>query len=232
VKTYYQQTGNLPSIAGLAKLKYEDVKTPKREGDVITLPETGWGLYQLAPDFSQFLVLKDITDEHTTHRKSWFGGTDEQPFLVELKSSPTVGKAGRDITQDWLDVWKNGTVEECLKPTLIRKFEKAYGSEKTKRQGDMFCYPMPEQDWEKLLCLINASNNGEWNWGPQKTYYPNGTPLYDTRHILFGKYAHYATGKSVIGKGTIKAPDHNDLVLEEIHVIIQTANLNKPKEAD
>ena len=63
MKAYYQQKVTAPEEAGLAKLKYGAVESPSRKGKVITLPEEGWGLYQLLPDFSQFLAIKDKPDK-------------------------------------------------------------------------------------------------------------------------------------------------------------------------
>ena len=227
MKLHYQQDGEL-NKAGLATLRYAEVKFPSRKGDVITLPDRGWDIFQILPDFSQFLLLKSEAEEsdsrYTEHRKAWFGGTDEQPFLVELTENADLGDGASGA---WLDVWKRDKFFEAIKPEIIGRFEKHYGKEKTLRQGDMFCYPMPIQSWDKLLCVLETVEC--LHFMPYK-YYLNAWPLYDTRHKFKGDVAFW--GDNIVGKGTISAPDHSPLVLNNICVIAQTRNLNNPTKAD
>ena len=230
MKLHYQQDGEL-NKAGLATLKYAEVKLPVRKEGVITVPNKGWDMFQLLPDFSQFLLLRSEAEEsdsrYTEHRKAWFGGTDEKPFLVELTENANLGDGSAGA---WLEVWKAGKFFEAIKPEIIARFEKHYGREGTLRQGDMFCYPMPIQDWDKLLCVLESVESLHF----MKNCKPNGfygsSQLYDTRHYIDGDVAIW--GDNVIGKGTIKAPDHSPLVLEQICVIAQTRNLNNPEKAD
>ena len=230
MRLHYQQDGELKK-AGLATLKYDKVKSPSRKGNIITIPDNGWDIFQLLPDFSEFLLLKSEPEEsdsrYTEHRKAWFGGTDEQPFLVELTENANMSEGE---CKDWLEVWKCGEFFDSIKPEIIGRFEKHYGKEKTLRQGDMFCYPMPIQDWDKLLCVLESVATLHF----MKACKPNGfygsSQLYKTRHYIDGDVAIW--GDNVVGKGTIKAPDHSPLVLNKICVIAQTRNLNNPEKAD
>jgi len=249
MKVFLKQDGDLPSVAGLAKLKYANVKEPARKEGVITLPENGWNIYQLNNNFSQFLVLKAMPEEHdfrdTPPRKAWFGGTDERPFLVELQDVCTLRSDDKeDIDEgDWVKVWQSGRFYETIKPEIISEYEKRFGKDQTVRQGDMFCYPMPIQDWGKLLCVLESvkslhfmrygkgyNKETDSKLDPYPTIIDEPESLYETRHRFYGELAIW--GEYVIGKGIIKAPDHNDLLLSDICIIAQTENLNNPKKAD
>lgn len=233
---FLKQRGSLPEMAGLAKLVYGDVKQPSRKGETITLPSEGWAIYQLNNDFSQFIAMKVEAEKHdfrdTPPRKTWFGGTDERPFLVEMGLTSKSG--------DWVEVWRKDSFYETIKPEIIQKFEKYYGREKLLRQGDMFCYPMPIQEWGKLLCVLETvrtlhfmrygSGNPPEKSDPYPTTIHDPESLYGTRHEFCGELATW--GDFLIGKGTLKAPDHKDLVLKDICVIAQTANLANAKKAD
>lgn len=230
MKLHYQQDGELRK-AGLALLENKDVKLPSRNGATITVPKSGWDMFQLLPDFSQFLLLKSKEEEsdsrYAEHKKAWFGGTDEQPFLVELTGNADLGD-GR--CGAWLEVWKAGKFFEALKPGIISRFEECYGKEKTLRQGDMFCYPMPIQDWDKLLCVLESVETLHFMEGCKPNGAYGSSRLYGTRHYIDGDVAIW--GDNVIGKGTIKAPDHSPLMLTQICVIAQTRNLKNPERAD
>lgn len=249
MKVFLKQDGELPSVAGLAKLRYADVKEPVRKSDIITLPEEGWNIYQLNNDFSQFLALKTMPEEHdfryTPPRKAWFGGTDERPFLVELSDICQLDSDDDDEIDegDWVKVWQSGRFYETIKPEIIHKYEKRFGKDQTVRQGDMFCYPLPIQDWNKLLCLLESvksqhflragiSYNSKTDKGlsPYPTILDYPKKIYETRHTLTGYYVH--SGEYFIGKGIIKAPDHKDLQLSDICIIAQTENLKDSEKAD
>jgi len=233
MNVYLKRSSDAPTQAGLAKLEYTEVSSPTRQNETITLPKKDWGLYQLNNDFSQFLVVKGKPDtDESSVRKAWFGGTDEKPFLVEL------GPAS-----DWVDIWRAGEFYEIIKPEIIKRFEKHFGTKQTVRQGDMFCYPMPIQDWGKLLCVFQAvgglhftrhgikyDSKKDSKLDPYPTIIDGPYSLYNTRHCFYGEIAIW--GQHLVGKGTLKAPDHTDLTLPNICVIAQTANLKKPKEAD
>jgi len=230
MKVHSQKTGNLPDRAGLAQIRYEDIKQPKRKNENITLPSRGWDLYWLSSD--QFLCSKVKAvlggyQEKLEKRQTWFGGTDENPFLVQLAEFS--GKEGYDDEKSWLDVWKQEVFYTSIKPDIITQFENIYGKKRTKRQGDIFAYPLPEQDWDKITCLMKCMKfdiDVMMNWVSDH----HNKQLYGTRHILYGDFME--GGVNIIGKGKIIAPDHKPLVLTEICVLAQTKYLHSPTKAD
>lgn len=214
----------MPDIAGEAKLKYKEVKAPSRDGKVITLPETCFDVY-LLPEADQFLCIEQ-EDEKTKHFKTdkrrgiWFGGTDEQPFLVELESEDMNNKS------KWIEIWKNNLVHEELKPEIIKLYEERFGKEKTLRQGDIFAYPLPTQDWEEIDLWEETLGRRH-----RMKCDDCGLDIYETRHrFTHGEIATWGT--HIVCKGTLKAPDHKDLILPKICVLAQTNHLKNPKKAD
>ncbi len=213
MKVYHKARTSLPQKAGIAILEYDDqVTVPERDGSTITLPRKGWSLYQLTPSWDQFLVVEDKEDsavhdrfDKTEYHQAWFGGTDENPFLVQLE------------VDDWTRIWERDEVFNTLIPKGIKRYEKHFGKGKTKRQGDMFCYPAPLKEYDR----------------------DKGHSLFGTRHLLTGKdvlaesiYSNVDGDQGYFCQGIIQAPDHTDLVLEEIHYVAQTAKLHTPKLAD
>lgn len=215
MKINYKKTERL-SKAGLAELRYKSVERPSRRQSVITLPSKDYEMYQLTEDFGQFLLIsKEGKDPHRqgrfTHHKAWFGGTDEKPFLVELEDG------------NWPDVWRDEKFYDVIKPEIIKRYEDRYGKDKTLRQGDMFCYPLPVQNWERLHDILVVIME---DWHCDTDYHS----LYSTRHWIEGKYN--LRGEYAIGQGIISAPDHKPLKLKKICLIAQTERLKRPKQAD
>jgi len=224
MKINYKNTDELEK-AGLANLEYANIERPVRRKSVITMPKKGYELFQLTHDMSQFLLLseKPLTDlNHSfTRYKAWFGGTDEQPFLVELEDG------------NWKKRWDDGTFYESIKPDIIKEYENKYGKESTLRQGDMFCIPFPTQDIDRVNNILRVTLDEEleeqtWDEPRRDRYFNNH--LYGTRHWIKGLCC--VKGQYVIGKGTLHAPDHADLVLNKMCIIAQTKNLKNAKKAD
>lgn len=221
MKINYRESGTV-TTAGLARLQYRAIKRPKREGELITLPKKGFELFQLTPRFEQFLLIGDEnveSDSYKNARKAWFGGTDEQPFLVELTD------------RNWPAIWRSETFYETIKPHIIKLYEKLYGEEKTLRQGDMFCYPFPIQNLDKLESVLGGIIGGQvisifWD-----TYDTSPQRLYGTRHKLISGI-HCDGGQYMLAKGIMTAPDHKPLRLKKICLIAQTENLKNSKQAD
>jgi len=212
LKVYHNST-LLPDRAGMAQLIYKDVPHPSRENDIITIPASNYDLYILE-NTSQFLLLQ--TGEK---KKAWFGGTDENPFLVEL--------ADADYSNISLfqPLWEKHEFYDAIKPDIIKTYEKKFGVKKTMRQGDFFLYPLPEQNWDKVLLWAST-------FGYRDNYYDcqkgsGGLPLKETRHRFWGKIC-----TDIVSDGLIKAPDHKPLEFKEICVLAQTKHLFNPKRAD
>ena len=228
MKVYSKSSSRLPDRAGKAELKYKDIARPIRRNDIITLPSRGWELYWLKID--QFLCVskkKEVVGYSSKEaRKTWFGGTDEQPFLVEMEE--LVWTNGGEWVS-WLDVWKQELFYDCIKPPIITHYEKTYGL-KTKRQGDIFTVPLPEQNWNKLLDLMMSMSVDD-------EIYPEDSrgrkTVFGTRHVLHGyEIIQNSTTNAFVGKGLLEAPDHKELNLKETCLFAQTRFLNNPKKAD
>ena len=228
---------SLPGCAGDAILKYKSKKaceydyladhfTPTREGHIITIPDFGFDMLQLDPEFNQFLLVgklvPDSDEKRADFRPAFFGGTDEKPFLVELKSSEFVDPItiSSKVYNGWRGLWENKVFYDAIKPMSIYKLEQMYGA-KTKRQGDIFAYPHPTQNWDDILANF-VDYEAEVS--------EKSVSLFETRHTLTGR--HIRVGGIVIASGKIAAPDHTDLLLDEIHILDQTSWLEHPEEAD
>jgi len=228
-----QLTGYKPKMAGLAKLEFYTpgkstwlLPKPTREGDIINIPNQGYDLVQLLPDFSQFLLIgKRIAGNDDTSCRCFFGGTDERPFLVEIYSDSVCHCHKGDKT--WLNLWRSGEFYDELKPPLIKKLESKYGN-KTKRQGDIFAFPLPVASWEEALVFF-----GDIGGRTAVPDYPHS--IFGTRHSFTGGLIYTLDedeGDIAVGTGAIKAPDHKDLVLNEVYILAQTYNLAHPEMAD
>lgn len=228
---------SLPGCAGDAILKYKPNKDceydyladhfiPTREGHTITIPDFGFDMLQLDPEFNQFLLVGKFVPDSNEGRKdfrpTFFGGTDENPFLARLKASEFVNPItiGSKIYKGWKNLWENKLFYDAIKPPPIWRLEQIYGA-KTKRQGDIFAYPHPTQSWDAVLANF-VDYEAEVS--------EKSISLFETRHTLTGK--HISVGGIIIASGEIKAPDHTDLILDEIHILAQTKWLEEPEEAD
>jgi len=214
----YNSSTIYPDRAGITQLLYKDAEYPSRKDDVIIIPKTGYGLYILQ-NTSQFLLLQK---EKREDKRVWFGGTDEMSFLVELDDGDG------DYGTDYFSLWERNKFYGAIKPDVIKMYEKRYGVGKTVRQGDFFGYPLPEQNWGKIM---------EWSktFDRQDSYFATGKdggslPLNETRHRFQGEICSF-TG-NMIAKGIITAPDHKPLELTKICVLAQTNHLKDAKNAD
>ena len=204
-----------PKEAGKAIIKYSDsVRHPERKGKVITLPKDGsLELFKLQPDWNQFLVHQGDS--------LWFGGTDENPFLVRMNPS---------ILDAYLRSPKN--FYPGIVPSLIGELEKRFPQMSYRRQGDIFAFPLPYswEDFEKAFQICY------WN---SVVFHYKPIHILDTRHILTGKYLNLKREYGLLGQlasfvaeGVVKAPDHTPMKIEGPHAISQTALLWSPPEAD
>jgi len=229
---YLNQTQDYkPKIAGMARLEYYTPKLDKgetwsfprctREGKIITISTVGYDMLQLLPDFSQFLLIgKPIKGLRDEYLDCYFGGTDENPFLVSIMPQDVIAK-GFSKDTGWYKLWKEGEFYDFLKPDKISTLEKDYGLEKTLRQGDIFAYPHPTQNWKDIM-VNYLSHDIKLQEGRFR--------LFETRHEITGTLLE--TRYSTIAQGIIRAPDHNDLNLKQICVLAQTAHLSDPTRAD
>ena len=205
---YLFELKNPPIRAGKAVLEWNYAqRDPVRDRNNIFLPYKLEDQYFSLNNGEQFLIKN--------YGRMWFGGTDEEPFLVEMD---------KILFDNFIQ--SNGSEKnfyDALVPENIMKI-----SEETKtpykRQGDIFAARFcGEKYLEKNLAKIVklSVKEGEQN-------------ILGTRHLGRG------TGIWVIGerntalfRGKIEAPDHKPLNLEDAFYLLgQTKHIINPTKAD
>lgn len=212
-----------PTKAGMARLQFSsrngkaNTPPPFREGEHVVLPEDREAEFFPLMNGEQFL-FRNASDSRSRDTQYWFGGTDEQPFLVRLGDRPFPAfQQGGEVA-----------FYASLKPDVVTKFEQAFGVV-SRRQGDIFAVPVPHT-WDEfrkasLLCCDSRRE-------PQSVTYQS---VFETRHKLKGLYA---PSMPVLGQwhtlveGVLKAPDHSPLTLKGPHLLVQAQNLFDPRLAD
>ncbi len=208
-----------PQLAGRAKLKFASRRDAARIRDTIHMPDhPEVEMFDLKKG-DQFLARVGSfigTEDRQNH--IYFGGTDENPFLVRLK-------------EDAMRPFMEGGEEaffDALKPGSVKQIEKTFGV-KARRQGDFFFVPllMPWEEIDRLsLLFIGKGCDVEQ---------VSKTQLVNTRHRITGKLdmIHIVTAPNMhVGEGIVTAPDHAPVELKGPHAIVQAHNLYDPPHAD
>lgn len=212
------EIGELPKKAGVAKLKFNNNGTtpeiPYRRGSTIKLPGNSEVEYFSLMDGVQFLLRSTDKNKKPLF---WFGGTDEQPFLVRLRQEPFLSFMNRG---------EEGLFND-LKPHVIKKLEKEL-KWSTKRQGDIFAIKLP-YTWDDLKRNSLIFSDRAVEAVEQKKI-----NVFDTRHNLNGLISRvsFYSSKYFIGEGVLSAPDHAPLKIEGPHLLAQTQGLYDPQNAD
>lgn len=207
----------LPRAFGKARVNYvEGISSPSRENNTINIPHDG---------YTELFPLRN--DQFLLHRGSenWFGGTDENPFLVQLSERPFEAfiEGGILGPAHFYSILRWKEIDQLA--SIVRR--------NWRRQGDIFAVPL-NMGWKNLeRCFRVASKEFAAEDCPDY-------PVFGTRHVLKGKVVEqnnvirvYGIGTNVVASGVIVAPDHSDLNLEDMpHALYQTANLQSPMEAD
>jgi len=173
--------------------------------------KTRGNIHPVFDDWSQFIF-------HQVHPDGlWFGGTDESPFLVRLDTYLAV-EFGKGVDKFF----------DAMVPDLIKQLEKRFGEKPRKRQGDIFMYEMPYglSEIRGLLSLSKREVIPE-----QKSE----TSVSGTRHRFSGRFFRSSllgTQGTIIGQGTLSAPDHEPVVLNKPYALAQARGLFNPKVAD
>lgn len=180
-------------------------------GEITLLGE----LIPLVNNYEQFLYAQKGESSH--FKDTWFGGTDEAPFLVKL--------------DPWAyDLYRCRGAEgfyNGITPSSMKTMAQKWGGE-WKRQGDIFAYPLP-------ITWAAIKNIGDFNKAKGlQVHEVEKEAVYGTRHNLRGRWGQLiCQGRSlVIAEGVITAPDHVPLVLDGPHALDQTAHLDDPERAD
>lgn len=207
--TPISELSDRPERAGKAVLEWVPKGSLERKETTITLPEKGnynGASYSIAflKNNEQFIVA----DGDTPSANIGFGGTDENPFLVNLQ--PFV--LGIYLIEG------EESFYQALVPPIIRLFSDVL-EEDWKRQGDIFALPLPE-DWTSQKLMLDESFSVE-----------RSNPIFGTRH--FGHGIFFESRGLTLFRGTVIAPDHSPLNLEDgLYALGQTAYLAHPRKAD
>jgi len=217
MRLFEREKSRWPRLAGKAVLEYDGhTIVPRREKGTIIIPERGeTEIFKLKQDWSQLLIA-------SPGQGIWFGGTDENPFLVQLN-----GGVYNQFLRSPRDFYTS--LVPGLMNTLVKMFPKVSYS----RQGDIFYFPLP-YSWGEIEKAVNVCY---WRTLDLSNKKKGEFSLFDTRHILKGLSLALDTnilgGKvNMLVEGTLVAPDHSSRVLEGPHAIAQTSNLFSPTEAD
>ncbi|MDP3795139.1 MAG: hypothetical protein Q8R13_04415 [bacterium] len=211
--------GGLPKKAGVAVLEWKKGGEPARDGKTIYLPTYEEVQFFPLLDGVQFLLQIPRGE----HARAFFGGTDEQPFLVELE--PSVIASLRGGEEEFFN---------SIKPNGAKVLEEAFDT-KAVRQGDWFAVPLP-LSW-KATCGMTALVEHDPKVIEPSNEKKHKIQLRGTRHDLFvDRYISMKGANrlecTLIGEGLLRAPDHKDRVLKGPHAFFQTAHLVNPREAD
>lgn len=180
-----------------------------RDGKVIIFTQVDDGrFYSVAKD-RQFLYT---VPTENNGRRIFFGGMDESPFLTELDYS---------VVEHLIE--GEESFFRALKPGIIQRAERNFESV-AHRQGDFFAVTTPRPiNWGAFMLKYLGDNE-------LRISVVEDENLRGTRHTIAGLFGR--AGDTLIGEGTIEAPDHEPLILKGPHIIEQAAFLRRPKEAD
>lgn len=212
----FEFKGNPPKKADKATLCWEKGSTePVRNGLRIHLPINPMAIFYPLQDGKQFLFEND--------NSYWFGGTDEEPFLVQM-SQKAINNYIEGRGSD--DSFYNGLI-----PQTIARIESETNTPH-RRQGDIFAARFCGNDsfignLERVLGFGNYPSTK----GARLAVKHGSFSLFGTRHE--GKGTAIEIDQKVLFSGVVKAPDHAPLSLEDgLYVIDQTQHIVYPTKAD
>jgi len=204
--------------AGKANIRYsKEESEPRREKSTIVLPDDPMAeMLNLEGNWHQFLY----TDRRIS--SVWFGGTDENPFLVRMDES-VFATALREGSQRFY-----ANLVPSLITTMLRLLP--YCQSGLRRQGDIFCLSVSYSEFSiRHATKLIIGKDAEMRKA-------DDLPLFGTRHIIKGEGFQNVTllGEEVplLVRGKIEAPDHSPLEFKRLSVLAQTRNLYDPKQAD
>lgn len=159
----------------------------------------------------------------------WFGGMDEKaPFMTRL----------HPYAFNVFEAQGEEAFYRCLKPRIIQKAEKAWGKDKTGRQGDIFSYPLPYA-WKELGFRARMY---ELLW--RRCGLEDKVKLFRTRHTARGYFpvtkvftkelgeihswprSRLRGSEVAVGEGMLRAPNHEPLVLKGPHLLARSPSVD------
>lgn len=210
-----QKFGSLPDKAGVAVLDWGK-DWPTRDGKTIKLPAYTETQFFPLRDGAQFLLQIPGRD----CARVFFGGTDEQPFLVELDSNVVVSLHIGE--EEFFNV---------IKPNGVKVLEGAFDT-KAVRQGDWFAVPIP-LSW-KVTCGMIALVDSDPTVIEPSNEEERKVHLLETRHSLISErhirmwWNDNRLECVLVGEGILRAPNREDRVLRGPHMFFRTAHLVNP----
>ncbi len=212
-----------PTKAGKAILDFyptsKDGTNPvTREKNVISIPDfVDLEMFQLESGWKQFLLVAGGHNTSVDNSEVFFGGTDENPFLVQM--DPKVMR----------EYFLGGPPRfyRAIRPRRIEALEEAL-CRSPRRQGDIFAIHTG-YTWEGLRRAAAIVGEAKVNVTDRKA-----ASLFQTRHLLTGQHVLLKIGGAEMqfASGTVVAPDHADLALTKPYLIEQTEFLYDPPAAD
>lgn len=221
----------LPRKAGLARLQFgirnAQRNPPYRDKDLIVLPDEPKAEFCPLQNGRQFLLRSWPVTRNWPITRIWFGGTDENPFLVELEN---------DVFEVFKKRGQKGFYE-ALKPKVITAIEKRFNVA-SQRQGDIWAVPIPSWDDANFVMLLCFGETLKPRTVKSKS-------IFGTRHRLTGRWVNpdivylrwpicgYVYDNPIIfAEGTVEGPGHSPMELKGVHVLAQTRHLVNPIAAD
>ena len=234
------EVDTLPRRAGNAELDFDDYNRVWRDGPVIHLPTQS--ITQGGVDFQplvggrQFLWVCGY-DHSIVTTQAFFGGQDEEPFLVEV-TPEAIGQ-----------FYSNG--EDAFYNYLIPRRIQSLSQEcniKPKRQGDIWALPLPE-----FVDCKTFELTAKIFFQPVYLRSVSDETLFGTRHRLTGRCFSLSPNRQLdfpisswmfgvrdsglrdqvmIAEGAVTAPDHKELNLVGMNILAQTTGLKRPQTAD
>lgn len=201
------------------------------------LPESTCVILPYAENF-EFTPLRDgVQFLYLANWTPWFIGTDVDGALFATSLAMQIRRIFEEGGEP--------AFYEALKPEAIRECETASGCEKTRRQGDIWTYPLGD-DWKKIDCsrwIRTSPPDRRARWKKRRfdpILIEGKTAVFGTRHQLVGRWQTFWMSSTetrpgiplIVGEGTLSAPDHAPLDLKGPHLIAQTAMLADPVSAD
>lgn len=211
----------LPQKAGMTLLEFSpnSWSNPTRNGQTIILPKRPEDELFSLKGGQQFLFrCAGRTTSGSEETQFWFGGTEENAFLVRL-TQPPFSAFQKDGETGFF---------AALKPKAVTKCETAFNVP-TRRQGDIFAVAIP-YSWQELSQALLLCHGEECT--PKKV---TDQSLFETRHTFTGRFgkARVFGEQHCVGEGIISAPDHSPLSIKNgVYIIAQASGLFSSKVAD
>lgn len=201
---------------GVAEVEFETSAEPVRRDNVLALPFA-------FSDVQMHTLLGGEQFLLTTAGRTFFGGTDEQPFLVELRPFHR-----ERFERDGEEAFYQG-----LMPARMRRYEASIGTQAV-RQGDIYALPLGTS-WEALEHYFIRSTSYRMSLDVRE-----GTHVVDrTRHTLEGRWTTrrvrlprdrgYTSLQGFTAEGVLHAPDHDDVALDGPHLLMRTQGIIEPR---